>query len=389
MVKNDCGQRRETMSKHHRTPARTVDNIIEVKSKFDAEFRRFALKRSSVGGFQEFYQLIQAVHQIPCVDVLLGYTDIHGDLLPINNDDNYHKALSSANPLLRVIIQRRAEGDCGAFGTNSLLRKKKGLNVLRPVHHKSKPHILIGMPQDFRQISSIIDVDILPETHRRVRLHKHGSDKPLGFYIRDGVSVRVAPQGVEKVPGIFISRLVRGGLAESTGLLAVNDEILEVNGIDVAGKSLDQVTDMMVANSHNLIITVKPANQRNNVIRSSRASGSSGVSTDSTPSQHTLTATSNYINNYTTAEGESEDEGDIIIENDMPSYIPKTVFPNYVNGDLTKKLQHNTSLNSPLLENNESKYKGSLNSLNTHSDNPRKISSSHGNMREDGTMITL
>lgn len=27
-----------------------------------------------------------------------------------------------------------------------------------------------------------------------------------------------------------------------------------------------QVTDMMVANSHNLIVTVKPANQRNNVV---------------------------------------------------------------------------------------------------------------------------
>uniref|UniRef100_UPI00383BF706 Partitioning defective 6 homolog alpha n=2 Tax=Boreoeutheria TaxID=1437010 RepID=UPI00383BF706 len=99
-------------------------------------------------------------------------------------------------------------------------------------------------------------------THRRVRLHKHGSDRPLGFYIRDGMSVRVAPQGLERVPGIFISRLVRGGLAESTGLLAVSDEILEVNGIEVAGKTLDQVTDMMVANSHNLIVTVKPANQR-------------------------------------------------------------------------------------------------------------------------------
>eukprot|EP00062_Callorhinchus_milii_P005416 gi/632944804/ref/XP_007887701.1/ PREDICTED: partitioning defective 6 homolog alpha [Callorhinchus milii] len=378
----------KTMSKHHRTPARTVDNVVEVKSKFDAEYRRFALKRTRVGGFEEFYQLLQAVHQIPCVDVLLGYTDIHGDLLPINNDDNYHKAVSSANPLLRVIIQRRAEADSGAFGTNSLLRKKKGLHVLRPVHHK-KPHILIGMPQDFRQISSIIDVDILPETHRRVRLHKHGSDKPLGFYIRDGVSVRVAPQGVEKVPGIFISRLVRGGLAESTGLLAVNDEILEVNGIDVAGKSLDQVTDMMVANSHNLIITVKPANQRNNVIRSSRTSGSSGVSTDSTPSQQTLIATSQYINHYSTAEGESEDESDIIIENDLPSYIPKTVFHNCVNGDLTRKLQQNLSLNSSLLDGKDCQHTDSLNSLNAHSDSPGKITSSQGNMREDGTVITL
>lgn len=32
-----------------------------------------------------------------------------------------------------------------------------------------------------------------------------------------------------------------GGLAESTGLLAVNDEVMEVNGIEVAGKTLDQV----------------------------------------------------------------------------------------------------------------------------------------------------
>lgn len=47
--------------------------------------------------------------------------------------------------------------------------------------------------------------------------------------------------GLEKQPGIFISRLVPGGLAEGTGLLAVNDEVLEVNGIEVAGKSLDQV----------------------------------------------------------------------------------------------------------------------------------------------------
>lgn len=58
---------------------------------------------------------------------------------------------------------------------------------------------MIGLPHNFRQISSIIDVDILPETHRRVQLHKHGTNKPLGFYIRDGVSMRVTTHGVEKV----------------------------------------------------------------------------------------------------------------------------------------------------------------------------------------------
>lgn len=75
-----------------------------------------------------------------------------------------------------------------------------------------------------------------------MKLLKHGLDKPLGFYIKDGDSYRMGPNnGIEKVPGVFISRLVPGGLAEGTGLLAVNDEVLEVNGIEVAGKTLDQV----------------------------------------------------------------------------------------------------------------------------------------------------
>nr|KAF6411255.1 par-6 family cell polarity regulator alpha [Rousettus aegyptiacus] len=271
------------MARPQRTPARSPDSIVEVKSKFDAEFRRFALPRASVSGFQEFSRLLRVVHQIPGLDVLLGYTDAHGDLLPLTNDDSLHRALAT-----------EADSSGLAFASNSLQRRKKGL-LLRPVAPlRTRPPLLISLPQDFRQVSSVIDVDLLPETHRRVRLHKHGSDRPLGFYIRDGMSMRVAPQGLERVPGIFISRLVRGGLAESTGLLAVSDEILEVNGIEVAGKTLDQVTDMMVANSHNLIVTVKPANQRNNVVR-----GASGRLTGPPP-----------------AEPDSDDDSsDLVIEN--------------------------------------------------------------------------
>lgn len=58
-------------------------------------------------------------------------------------------------------------------------------------------------------------------------------DMKIYHLIIPGTSVRVTPQGVMKIQGIFISRLVEGGLAESTGLLAVNDEVLEVNGIEV------------------------------------------------------------------------------------------------------------------------------------------------------------
>ncbi|XP_008286481.1 partitioning defective 6 homolog beta [Stegastes partitus] len=324
------------MNKNHRVQSSRSLSAVEVKSKFGAEFRRFSLDRSKPGRFDEFYGLLQHVHRIPNVELLVGYADVHGDLLPINNDDNYHKAISTASPLLRLFLQRKEEADYTTFGTDSLTRKKNtGLSavLLRPDTNRKKPPVIISLPKDFRPVSSIIDVDILPETHRRVRLYKHGQEKPLGFYIRDGSSVRVTPQGLEKLPGIFISRMVPGGLAESTGLLAVNDEVLEVNGIEVAGKSLDQVTDMMIANSHNLIITVKPANQRNNVVRSGAggggggggggaASGSSGRSSDSGASYYGYSSQAaapsmptHIIQNFPVGELDSdEDDEDLVIE---------------------------------------------------------------------------
>lgn len=239
---------------------------MEVKSKFDAEFRRFSVDRGKQHKFDEFHGIVERLHFLVDIPFIITYTDIHGDLLPINNDDNFHLALNTAKPALRINVQKKGEsyGELNGYGTMQL-KKKTPLGKILSSETQARPErrrIPIGLPEDFRRVSAIIDVDIVPETHRRVKLMKNGSDKPLGFYIRDGTSVRVTPQGVDKVPGIFISRLVPGGLAESTGLLAVNDEVLEVNGIEVHGKTLDQVTDMMVANSSNLIITVKPVNQR-------------------------------------------------------------------------------------------------------------------------------
>ncbi|KAL4613666.1 hypothetical protein GN956_G22525 [Arapaima gigas] len=290
------------MSREQRTPRGSATGHVAIKSKFDAEFRRFGLPLSSTDRFHNFYRLLQSVHRLQGLDVLVTYVDVYGDLLPINNDENFRRAVSTVGPLLRVVLHRKDVME-SAFSVETLQRKKKG------------PHSLpvIGPPLNFRQVSSIIDVDILPVTHLRVRLHKHGSDRPLGFYIRDGISMRVTQQGVEKVPGVFISRVVRGGLAESTGLLGLNDEILEVNGIDVAGKSLDQVTHMMVANSNNLVITVKPANQRNNMMRGA----TSGSGHNSTPGH---APASQPHGKGSGAEGESdEEEEDIVIESDSLS----------------------------------------------------------------------
>lgn len=273
------------------------NSILEVKSKYDAEFRRFGLNRISISKFDEFYQLLERLHGLYGIQFNICYTDKDGDLLPINNDNNLARVLQVTMGVLRLIILRKGEcypdqlnnlnqfshmsySNTGNLNSNSSYRASNLINQIKELsttltshshhnHHSNytpKPFV-ISYPEDFRPVSAIIDVDILPDTYRRVRLHKHKSSKPLGFYIRDGRSLRVTPHGVEQVPGIFISRLMPGGLAESTGLLSVNDEVIEVNGIEVAGKTLDQVTDMMVANSSNLIITVKPTNQKYNLNR--------------------------------------------------------------------------------------------------------------------------
>lgn len=48
---------------------------------------------------------------------------------------------------------------------------------------------------------------------------------------------------------VIIGRIIKGGMAEKTGLLHEGDRILEINGMDVNGKSVDEISDMLVSSS--------------------------------------------------------------------------------------------------------------------------------------------
>ena len=68
------------------------------------------MHRSSVAGFEAFHERLQALHKLHGVAFVVFYTDpTHGDLLPINNDENLAKAISSGKPFLRLILQRKGE----------------------------------------------------------------------------------------------------------------------------------------------------------------------------------------------------------------------------------------------------------------------------------------
>ncbi|XP_005751847.1 MAGUK p55 subfamily member 5-A-like [Pundamilia nyererei] len=64
-----------------------------------------------------------------------------------------------------------------------------------------------------------------------------------------------------EMDSVVISRIVRGGAAERSGLLSEGDEILEINGIEIRGKDVNQVFDIL-ADMHGLLTFVLiPSNQ--------------------------------------------------------------------------------------------------------------------------------
>lgn len=62
-------------------------------------------------------------------------------------------------------------------------------------------------------------------------------------------------------------RVVRGGAADKSGLLHEGDEVLEVNGVEMRGKSVNEVCDILAGMQGSLTFLVLPAptSQRNNL----------------------------------------------------------------------------------------------------------------------------
>ncbi|CAG03545.1 unnamed protein product, partial [Tetraodon nigroviridis] len=88
----------------------------------------------------------------------------------------------------------------------------------------------------------------LGETVKLVRLEK-ARDTPLGATVRNDVD------------SVVVSRVVKGGTAESSGLLREGDEILEINGISIRGKHINEVHDLLQQMHGTLTFLLIPSSQ--------------------------------------------------------------------------------------------------------------------------------
>ncbi|XP_041721666.2 protein PALS1-like [Coregonus clupeaformis] len=91
-------------------------------------------------------------------------------------------------------------------------------------------------------------IQYLGETVKLVRLEKAG-DMPLGATVRN------------EMDSVVVSRVVKGGTAERSGLLAEGDEILEINGVPVRGKNVNEVHDLLMEMHGTLTFLLIPSSQ--------------------------------------------------------------------------------------------------------------------------------
>ena len=152
------------------------EGTVEVKSKFDAEFRRFRLEKPRYQTYETFKQLLEDLHHLKTVSFVVKYADEDNDLLPITNDDNYMAALKKAKPLLRLVIQREGEvkrviivivliilswsssptltyqgyDEYSTLGKSSTL---KDLILGGTPKDAKKNHLKISNPKEFRQVA--------------------------------------------------------------------------------------------------------------------------------------------------------------------------------------------------------------------------------------------
>lgn len=142
--------------------------------------------------------------------------------------------------LLQAHDQAAALLDPACFSART--RPRGGKSGMNNVNHNSRHDIEKGLnqlattPEDPAEQIKIIKIE--------------KTNEPLGATVRN------------EGDAVIIGRVVRGGAAEKSGLLHEGDELLEVNGVELRGKSVNEVCCLLAGMAGTLSLLVVPARPR-------------------------------------------------------------------------------------------------------------------------------
>ncbi|XP_014274056.1 MAGUK p55 subfamily member 7 isoform X5 [Halyomorpha halys] len=182
---------------------------------------------------------------------------VHNKILENGKDDKLNPVLSSsmqvAVEVLEVILPRLGRSEmCKEL---FILLQKPHLQGLMCAHDA------VAQKDYFPRLPEIpLDVEEDEETIKIVQLVK--SNEPLTGAQSAEPIVGATIKSEDDTGKIVIARVMHGGAADRSGLIHVGDEVVEVNGINVEGKTPNDVLAILQASEGTITFKLVPADGR-------------------------------------------------------------------------------------------------------------------------------
>nr|CAD7263660.1 unnamed protein product [Timema shepardi] len=172
---------------------------------------------------------------------------VHNKILSNGKDEKFHPTLSNsmqiALEVLDVVAPRAALKE--EFKEIFMLLQRPHIQGLLCAHDA------VAQKDYFPRLPEIpLEVDEDEETVKIVQLVK--SNEPLGATIKTD----------EETGKIVIARIMHGGAADRSGLIHVGDEVCEVNGINVEGKTPNDVLKILQNSEGTITFKLVPADSK-------------------------------------------------------------------------------------------------------------------------------
>ncbi|KAL7735569.1 hypothetical protein ACLKA6_009533 [Drosophila palustris] len=178
---------------------------------------------------------------------LNALVNVHTKVAKVGRDDRLAPVLSTSAQVLYEVLEQLSQrchlsDDC-----------KETFHLLQNSHvqHLLFAHDAIAQKDFYPHLPEVpIEMDEDEETIKIVQLVK--SNEPLGATIKTD----------EETGKIIIARIMHGGAADRSGLIHVGDEVIEVNSINVEGKTPGDVLTILQNSEGTITFKLVPADTK-------------------------------------------------------------------------------------------------------------------------------
>lgn len=212
----------------------------------------------------ESSELLDMIHN---VETCLGKTDFDGDLVDVEkllHNPEFQSMLSLHNRIQEICCFKCLPTPVCTDSQELLIEVSRSLQDSYSKDAKELFEILDKLEIENLLIAhdKIAENQVTPEMTAEEELLTRVSqytEESIKIVRIDKTTEPLGATVKNEAEAVIIGRIVKGGVAEKSGLLHEGDEILEVNGIEMRGKTVNDVCDIMASMTGTLTFLIVPS----------------------------------------------------------------------------------------------------------------------------------